>query len=171
MTNPRARTKSLIVQATGDELIVFDQDRNLSYALNPTTALVYKHADGTRSVRDLVAVLQAELGETVDEDLVQMTLDKLHRARLLDTSADRSAEMMRATRRRFVRKVGLVGALTLLLPVVETAVAPTSAMAQSGDSCDSDSDSGCVSESASNLCACPCLSDFCNSGSDFCASA
>ncbi len=195
MSNPRARTSHLLVQSTGDDLIVFDQHRHLSHALNRTAALVFEHADGSRSVADLVALLQTELNETADEDLVLMTLDKLRRAHLLEEAGARSAEALRTSRRRFVRKIGLVGSLTLLLPSVETIVAPTSAMAQSGAApgvgCESDSDSGCASNSASAACATnsasaggpggPCATNSasaggasCNSDSDsasiFCAS-
>ncbi len=163
MPHPRRRTSDLLLQHTGDDLVVFDQQRNLSHSLNRTAALVFEHADGTRSIADLVAVLQAELNETADEDLVMMTLAKLRRARLLEEAvADRSAEALRASRRRFVRKIGLVGSLTLLLPAVETIVAPRSAMAQSGPSCDSDSDSGCASGCASGCdssCATSCSCD------------
>lgn len=146
MSHARRRTEHLLIQQTGEDLVVFDQQRHVSHALNRTAALIFQHADGTRSVADLVALLKTELNETADEDLVVMTLAKLHRAHLLEeTAQDRSAEALRASRRRFVRKIGLVGSLTLLLPAVETIVAPRSAMAQSGPSCDSDSDSGCSS--------------------------
>lgn len=163
MGHPRVRTTDLLTQLTGDDLVVFDQERNIAHTLNRTASLVFEHADGTRSIAELVALLQAELNETADEDLVLMTLDRLRRAHLLEAAGLRSAEAMRASRRRFVRKIGLVGALTLLLPVVETVVAPHSAMAQSGDGC-----SGCET-------ACGCLEDgvacvFCQGASDECAS-
>lgn len=133
MSHPRARSKELLLQPTGDDLVVFDQERNIAHTLNRTAALVFEHADGTRSVADLVTLLQTELNETADEDLVEMTLDTLRRAHLLEEAGPRSAEALRASRRRFVRKIGLVGALTLLLPAVESTVAPTPVMAQSGD--------------------------------------
>ncbi len=139
MSNPRARTTDLLKQPTGDDLVIFDQHRNIAHTLNRTAALVFEHADGTRDVAGLVSVLQAELNETADEDLVLMTLDKLRRAHLLEDAGPRSAETLRASRRRFVRKIGLVGALTLMLPVVETAVAPTPVMAQSGSATGGDS--------------------------------
>lgn len=174
MSNPRARTKELLLQPTGGDLVVFDQERNIAHTLNRTAALVFQNADGTRSVADLAALLQAELNETADEDLIEMTLDTLRRAHLLEEAGPRSAEALRASRRRFVRKIGLVGTLTLLLPAVETVVAPHSAMAQSAScACDSDSDTGCSSACDSNpLTNCPCGSG-CDTGcaSDFCASA
>ncbi len=177
MPHPRRRTDGLLLQQTGDDLVVFDQQRNLSHSLNRTAALIFEHADGTKSIADLVAILQAELNETADEDLVLMTLAKLHRAHLLEEAvADRGAEALRASRRRFVRKIGLVGSLTLLLPAVETIMAPRSAMAQSGPvtSCDSDCDSGCQSacDSACGTgCSCACDSGCATACSGGCNSA
>lgn len=191
MAYPRARTTDLLLQSTGDDLIVFDQQRQLAHTLNRTAALIFKHADGTRAVADLVAVLQAELNEVADEDLVRMALDRLRRADLLEHAETRSMDALRASRRRFVRKVGMVGALTLLLPMVETIVAPRTALAQSGDpTCASDSDSGCESQcltgcnsDSQSLSASQCdqfcfcnsnsnsASNFCGSDSVFCASA
>ncbi len=161
MNNPRARSTDLLLQSTGDDLVVFDQQRNTTHTLNRTAALVFEQADGTRSVADLAALLQAKLNETADEDLVLMTLDKLRRAHLLEDAGPRSAETLRASRRRFVRKIGLVGALTLLLPAVETIVAPTSAMAQSGSICAGGCECACG-------CDCPCV--FCEGASDLSAS-
>ncbi len=152
MNTPRARSTDLITTRIDDELVVFDQAQNVGHSLNRTATLIFEHADGTHSIADLVALLQAELNENADEDLVLMTLDKLRRAHLMEEAPIRAAEAVRSTRRRFVRKIGLVGALTLLLPVVETVVAPTPAMAQSpGGGCDNGSCEGCQLD-----CLCPC---------------
>ncbi len=158
MHHPRIRTNGLLTQQTGPDLIVFDQQRRISHALNRTAALIFTHADGSRSVAELTALLQAELNEAADEDLVVMTLAKLRRAHLLEEAGARSAEALRSSRRRFVRKIGLIGSLTLLLPVVETVVAPQVAMAQSGTSCSSDTATGCTTDSS-------CLTNECFSDS------
>lgn len=144
MAHPLARSRDLLVQPVGDELLVFDQTRNLAHTLNKTAALIFQHADGTRSTDDLVALLQANLNGEADADLVQMSLAHLRRAHLLQEAGPRSPEALRAARRRFVKKVGLVGALTLMIPVVETTLAPTPAMAQSGSSCDAECLACCV---------------------------
>jgi len=63
-------------------------------------------------------------------------------------------DVVRVSRREFVRKVGGVGALSLLLPIVTRIAAPTRAQAQSSPStgntqtgCESNSESDSDSES------------------------
>ncbi len=50
MSHPRARINDLLTQPTGEDLVVFDQQRNIAHTLNRTAALVFQHANGTRSV-------------------------------------------------------------------------------------------------------------------------
>ena len=128
---PRARTTGLITEWVDDELVVYDRERDRAHRLNRTAAVTFRHADGQRTVEDLVAVLRRELDPAADEDLVWLALERLSAAHLLETPVPRTADEVRTSRRHFVRKVGLVGALSLLLPVVATISAPTAAQAQS----------------------------------------
>lgn len=129
---PTARKEGLILQEVEEELVVYDTDQHHGHRLNRTAALVWHHCDGQKTVEDLVAMLQQELNPEADTDLVWLTLDRLQSAHLLEESPARPTDQTRASRRRFVRKVGLVGVLSLLLPVVETITAPTPAHAVSG---------------------------------------
>lgn len=150
MTHPRVRTTGLTATAVAGDLVVYDEERRTSHALNGSAALVFRYADGTRSEADLVVLLQAELNAAADADLLLVALAQLERARLLEGDGAYALRAAREARRRFVRKVGLVGTLSLLLPVVESVVAPRSAMAASVPAgCDSSSDSGCNTNSAS----------------------
>jgi hypothetical protein len=128
---PKARQQGLLVQEVGDELAVYDQERHRAHRLNQTATVVWRHCDGMRSVNDLAAVLQKELNPVADHELVLLTLDQLNTAHLLETALARSVEETRLSRRAVVRKVGLVGVLSLLLPAVTTIVVPTPAQAQS----------------------------------------
>ena len=130
---PRARTEQLVVAEPIDgEVLVYDLERDRVHRLNRTAALVWSHCDGQRTVGDLTTLLQAELDPVADEDLVRLALDHLSAARLLEHSRPRPADQVRTSRRQFVRKVGLVGSLALLLPVVTSITAPTVAQAASG---------------------------------------
>ena len=140
---PKARVTGLLVEQVEDELLVYDQERDRGHRLNRTAALTWRYCDGQRTLDDLVAALRRELDPAVDENLVLITLGRLSAEHLLEESVAMPVDHARATRRQFVRKVGLVGALSLLLPVVTTIVAPTHAEAQSGPPCES--------------CTCPCL--------------
>ncbi len=133
--HPKARQDDLLMEEVADELVVYDQQRKLAHSLNRTAALVWRHCDGQRSISDLTALLRAELDPIADEDLVLVAIDRLEGIHLLEESSGRTADQARTSRRQVVRKVGRVGVLTLLLPVVTTLLAPTPAQAQSGGSC------------------------------------
>jgi hypothetical protein len=130
--NPKARHDDLLVEEIADELVVYDERRKLAHSLNRTASLVWRHCDGRRSIADLAALLRTELNPIADEDLVLVAIDRLEGIDLLEESSGRTADQARTSRRQVVRKVGRVGVLTLLVPVVTTLVAPTPAQAQSG---------------------------------------
>lgn len=131
-SRPLSRRADLVVEESGDELLIYDQRRDLAHRLNPTAAIVWRHADGERTIEDLVGVLRDSVGELADEDLVMISLDGLTEAGLLEEHPERKAEEARLSRRRFIRRVGVVGSAALVLPVVHSIVAPTPASAQSG---------------------------------------
>jgi hypothetical protein len=129
---PLARTLNLEIEDLGDDVLVYDTDRDVAHALNRTAALVWRGSDGRRTVPDLVALLGDELGEMADEDLVLITLDRLKENGLIDTGYRlRDPQAERVSRRRFIRRGTAVGAAVLALPAVQSVVAPTPAAAQS----------------------------------------
>jgi hypothetical protein len=128
---PRAKREGFLSEQLEDELIVYDQGRDRGHCLNRTAALVWRHADGQRTVADLATILRAELDPVADENLVWHALDRLNAAQLLEEPPPRSTDEMRASRRQFISKVGLIGVASLLLPVVTSVAAPTPAQAQS----------------------------------------
>lgn len=136
---PRAKRNRLLSEQLDDELIVYDPDRDRGHCLNRTAALVWRHADGEHTVAQLAAVLREELDPVADENLVWHALDRLNAAHLLEEPRPRSTEETRASRREFVRKVGLVGVASLLLPMVTSVTAP--ALAQAVGACGSSSGS------------------------------
>src|SRR5581483_2818229 len=80
----------------------------------------------------LVALLREEFGDIADEDLVLVTLDRLEEQGLIESGYERrDADTARLSRRRFIRRVGVVGSAALVLPVVQSVVAPALAAAQS----------------------------------------
>ena len=48
--HPTARRTDIIVQTLGTEVLVYDQRHDAAHSLNAAAALVYEHADGTRSI-------------------------------------------------------------------------------------------------------------------------
>ena len=131
MMKPRAKRNGLLSEQLEDELIVYDQDRDRGHCLNRTAALVWRHADGEHTIADLATILRGELDPVADENLVWHALDRLNAAHLLEELEPRSTDEMRASRRRFISKVGLLGVASLLLPMVTSVAAPAPAETQS----------------------------------------
>ena len=128
---PQARHEGLVVQELGDETIIYDEQRNHIHRLNRTAALVWRHCDGRRTADELARVVQDALGSPVSEEMIWLALDRLEKERLLQDRLARPETAGQITRRQMLRKAALVGGATLLLPVVQSMVAPTPAMAMS----------------------------------------
>jgi hypothetical protein len=127
---PRARIKDLIIEELPDEMLVYDLNNNRAHCLNQTTAVVWKHCDGTKTVAEITQLLENETNSPVDERLVQVALDLLSEHRLLDRPFLLPAVISGMNRRTLVRTLAL-GAL-VAVPVITSIVAPTPAHAQSG---------------------------------------
>jgi hypothetical protein len=126
---PKARTNGLIIHTLEDETVVYDLERDRLHCLNPTAAFVFRICDGRTSPRALAKRVEERFGLPADEAIVGYALDQLERARLLEESAGPAAVI--TSRRELVRKVGLAGALAVLVPAVVSMVAPTPAAAAS----------------------------------------
>ena len=128
---PLARRRDLDVTEAGDELLVLDTSSVVAHRLNPTAAAVFRHADGTRTVDDLADMLTTIVSELADRDLVVVALGELEDAGLLEEGPRDDTQARRLSRRRFIRRVGVVGTAALVLPVVHSLSAPSPAAAQS----------------------------------------
>jgi hypothetical protein len=122
---PVARKSGLVVRELPDEVLVYDSDRHRAHCLNRTAAIVFRNADGRRSVSELAALLGTEGPEGARETLVGMALERLAEAHLLEDEPV-AVSASRPSRRDVVRRVGLAAAL---LPVVASVLAPTPAEA------------------------------------------
>jgi hypothetical protein len=113
-------------------LLVYDLDGDIAVHLNGTAALVWRSCDGRRAVAGLVRVVQNELDEAADEDVVLMALDTLSEHGLIRAGyEERDGAAVALSRRRFFRRVGVVGAAAVNAPVVYSALVPTAAAALS----------------------------------------
>jgi hypothetical protein len=126
--HPRARQNDILVEQVGDETIVYDGERHEAHSLNRSASIVWQHSDGEHSVPQLAEVLGTEMGIEPDDSLVEYALDRLANAHLLEGAAIESV-----SRRDAVRRLTLAGAAAVALPVVLSMVAPTEAMAASGN--------------------------------------
>lgn len=121
----------MLTEALDGELLVYDLNGDVATHLNRTAAVVWRHCDGTRTVQALLTLVVEELGETADEDVVLMALDSLLDHGLLSGYRERDGAAVALSRRRFFRRVGVVGAAALNAPVAYSMVVPTAAAALS----------------------------------------
>lgn len=154
---PRARHDGVITEELGDELLVYVTETDAALRLNRTAAIVWRHCDGARDAVALVEVLRGEVGDVADEDLVAVAIDDLTQAGLLHDASPRAAQDRRVSRRRFIRRVGTVGAAALALPVVSSVVAPEPAAAQTGScTCTCGACATCAACSCTSCTSCAC---------------
>ena len=145
---PQTRRSGLLIRELPDELLVYDQEQHRAHCLNQTAALVFRHADGSRTAADLARLPGA------DDEVVTLALDQLNGAGLLEVQAsDTDTEISAGMSRRDVaRRVGLAAAI--LLPAVASIVAPTPAEAAA--TCERTSCAGKQGNACSSIGADPC---------------
>jgi hypothetical protein len=118
---PEARTDQVLAQDVGDEVVVYDEQTHQAHHLNRTASLVWRLANGRRSVGEMANVLHKVLDVPDDEDFVRLGLAELDKAGLL-------AHPLPAAGQPISRRE-LFGVAAALLPLVVSIVAPTPAMA------------------------------------------
>lgn len=122
-----ARKKGLIVERLDDETVVYDPTTDRMHCLNATAAFVLERCDGATPRVSAARALDATLDASGRAVLVDFAVERLARARLVETPTAGAATM---SRREVTRVLGLTGALTALLPVVISVTAPSVASAQ-----------------------------------------
>ncbi len=126
---PESRTDGILTQTLGEEILVYDLDRDKVLCLNETTAMVWRECDGTRSVPQISRALAAKVGTTVSEDVVWMAVRQLKTENLLAVNESFETPFDSMTRREMVLRVGFV--TVAALPAIFQVAAPTAAHAQS----------------------------------------
>ena len=124
---PQARQDELVVEELPDETLVYDLKRHKAHCLNRTAALVWRNCDGQTSVADVAALLENEFEIPADESVVWMALDRLSRTHLLGEPVTLPAERAQYSRRQMLRTLRRAAGISLLLPVIESIVAPLAA--------------------------------------------
>jgi len=117
---PKARESRILVHEVEAETVIYDQVRKRAHRLNETAAKVWARLDG----RTTPSEIAADLG--VDESVVELAIDDLSYAGLLESS-----EPLSVSRRAALNRVAGAAAIGFLLPVVTSIAAPFAAQAQS----------------------------------------
>ena len=157
---PVARRDGLLIRELPGEVLVYDRKRHRAHCLNQTAASVFRHADGTRTVADLVRVLDPEVAPEAGASVVTMALGQLGEAGLLEDGPVIGG----LSRRDVVRRVGIGAAF--LLPAVASILAPTPAEAAATcvTSCVGKADATPCTCFSADPCTATCISDSCSDG-------
>ena len=121
----------LLVESTADEVVVVDEQTNEVFSLDRVAACVFTHADGSRSVTDLVAELRVSVDPDATSELVWSTLDRLADAGLLVERVTPPGGISQLNRRSLLVK-GAAGTAAVGAGVIFTSLIPDAAAAVSG---------------------------------------
>lgn len=132
---PIARTTDLTIEALPSETVVYDTTNHRVHCLNEMAGLIWRHCDGKSSVEQIAGRLSEDLKLPVDLDVVKLGLQELSKRHLLVPDPE-GPELPPISRRDLGRRLALAGGtlVTTLMPAITSIVAPTPAMAESGDS-------------------------------------
>lgn len=130
--NPVARTNDVYIQPLSNEVVVYDRTSHQAHCLSMTTFKVWENADGTRSIDQMAELLNKDLNLACGRDVVLLALEDLRKANLLQT-ATLPEQAPLPSRRDVARKLSVAGLSASLLPFIGSMVAPTPAMARSGN--------------------------------------
>jgi hypothetical protein len=122
---PQARSECL-ARECGDEILVYDLQRDVGHCLNSTAAATWKLCDGITSPSQIANTLSRRFSTPEDESVVLLALDRLAEAHLLVEPVVRAKHL---SRRLAIRRIGIAAAIAL--PLVTSIVAPTPAHAVS----------------------------------------
>jgi Coenzyme PQQ synthesis protein D (PqqD) len=122
---PRARMDCLS-REFGDEVLVYDVQRDIGHCLNSTAAATWKLCDGNNSPSQIRRTLSRQLSAQVDESVVLVALDQLANSHLL---VEPKVSARYLSRRVAIRRIGIAAAIAL--PLVSSIVAPSPAQAAS----------------------------------------
>jgi len=125
MDRPRARRDGLLQQPVGEELLLYDQQRQRLYCLHPAAAQLWQACDGRRTLEELAALVAGEPGGD-SRTICDAALARLDYHGLLERSESWSCASSRRVRRRLLQRVG---STILASTAVSTIAAPTPAMA------------------------------------------
>ncbi len=135
---PVIRTKKLLIQQIGDEVVIYDQENYESHCLTSFVASVWRFCDGKNTVEDIIRLLEPRLTISSNEDinaneLVRQSLDEMEQKGLIKEYLPGSKTDSAFSRRKVLKTSVLVGGFAIgsMSPLIKTILAPEPAMASS----------------------------------------
>lgn len=120
---PRSRSTGLLVQQVGDQLVAYDQSGQRLHVLNRTAAATWRHCNGLHDIRELAELVGRELGIPADEQLIELALQQLDDARLLEERVEAAGGENVASRREMLRWAA-AAAVGVFLPTITSCGSP-----------------------------------------------
>ena len=119
---PKARTEGVFAERVADELVVYDQQRQMGHCLSATAASVWERCDGS--------LLPAEIGValSLEPAVVERAVDELRGCGLLDEGPVVEGGY---SRREAAVKFAKVGGAAFMAPLIYSVVIPHAAAAAS----------------------------------------
>jgi Coenzyme PQQ synthesis protein D (PqqD) len=134
MTNKlRTRESDLVVQDLKNEILIYDLKIDKAFCLNQTAAIVWRLCDGKRSAAEISRLMCKEKKTKVSENFVWLALEGLKKENLLENADEITNHFGGLSRREAIKRVGLSS--MVMLPLISSIIAPTAALAQSGNTC------------------------------------
>jgi hypothetical protein len=84
INHPLARTENVVVEAVGDETVVYDTTLHVAHALKPLAAAVFAYADGKNTASEIAELASYRLATIVTEADVNDAIEQLGAISLLD---------------------------------------------------------------------------------------
>jgi hypothetical protein len=128
--------------------MVYDEERHRVHSLNATAAFVWRHCDGQTTVPELTRRLQQEMGLPADEAMVWLALDRLGKEHLLLQPLVPPENPASYGRRAALQKLGKVGVVAALVPLITSITAPKALAAASRSNV-----GGCAGKSVGDPCS------------------
>ena len=121
---PLSKREDVVIQELPGELLIYDLSNDRAFCLNETSAYVWKHADGEKSVAELRRLMERDFKAAVREDLIWLALEQLGRDGLMETET--AAEFVGVSRREVIRQIGLSSLIAL--PLIASLASPVHAV-------------------------------------------
>ena len=123
ITCPMAREEGLIIEAIGDEKVIYDQHASSAHALKPLAATVFMYSDGSNSVEEIAELSTIRLATEVSEGDVLLALETLVEQNLVEMQELESVRdgLSRRTALKLFAAVGAGSALMTTMPALASA--------------------------------------------------
>jgi Coenzyme PQQ synthesis protein D (PqqD) len=135
-SRPRARQQDLIIKDLDGETLIYDLRTDRAHCLNSTAALVWKHCDGRRSVRDLGELLSRDLSLPAGLEMARLAVFELAKKKLIVEVDGALRTAPPVSRRALVRSLGVaLGSLPLIYSILSPTPAEAATCLSSGHAC------------------------------------